>query len=58
VIRHEIGHAVGLDHPYQGLLEVCPSETCQAAAPTVRCAGPALDPWPLSPPPSLLLQAI
>jgi UDP-glucuronate 4-epimerase len=42
----------------QGLLEVCPSETCQAAAPTVRCAGPALDPWPLSPPPSLLLQAI
>ncbi|QPN60334.1 hypothetical protein H8F24_02435 [Synechococcus sp. CBW1002] len=42
----------------QGLLEVCPNRSGGGAPPTVTCAGPALDPWPLSPPPTLLQQAI
>ena len=42
----------------QGLLEVCPSSPGWGAAPTVSCAGTAPDPWPPSPPPRLLLQAI
>jgi ABC-type Fe3+/spermidine/putrescine transport system ATPase subunit len=42
----------------QGLLEVCPSRSRPAAAPTVSCAGTAPDSWLPSPPPPLLPQAI
>ncbi|QNI70606.1 type I restriction-modification system subunit M N-terminal domain-containing protein [Cyanobium sp. NS01] len=42
----------------QGLLEVCLNSPGRGLPPTVSCAGPALDPWPLSPPPRLLQQAI
>jgi hypothetical protein len=42
----------------QGLLEVCPNRPGGGAPPTVTCAGFALDPWPLSPPPTLQQQAI
>jgi hypothetical protein len=42
----------------QGLLEVCLNSPGRGVAPTVSCAGTAPDPWPLSPPPTLLQQAI
>ena len=43
---------------YQGLLEVCLNSPGWVAAPTLYCAGTAPDPWPPSPPPRLLMQAI
>jgi hypothetical protein len=42
----------------QGLLEVCLNSPSWVAAPTLYCAGTAPDPWPPSPPPRLLMQAI
>ena len=42
----------------QGLLEVCLNSPGWVAAPTLYCAGTAPDPWPPSPPPRLLMQAI
>ncbi len=42
----------------QGLLEVCPGSPGWVITPTVMCAGTAPAPWPPSPPPRLLLQAI
>jgi hypothetical protein len=38
----------------QSLLEVCPSRSRLADAPTVLCAGTALEHWLPSPPPTLL----
>ena len=42
----------------QGLLEVCLNSPSWVAVPTLYCAGTAPDPWPPSPPPRLLMQAI
>ena len=44
--------------PEQGLLEVCLNSPSWVAVPTLYCAGTAPDPWPPSPPPRLLMQAI
>jgi len=47
-----------MPRPSQGLLEVCPSRPGSVVVPAVSCAGTAPAPWPPSPPPTLLPQAI